>query len=65
MIKLEGWWTAGLHRQALVQRQLPGGRWTQQFPVPEDYLREHTELAYAGNVDVSAREGPSTPPTSW
>ena len=53
VIRLEDWWTAGLHRQALMRRQLPGGGWSAQFAVPEDYIREHCELAYAGNVDVS------------
>jgi hypothetical protein len=53
VIKLERWFTGGMHRQAIVARQLPGGKWTKPFPVPESYIAEHCELAYAGNVDVS------------
>jgi hypothetical protein len=53
VIRLVRWWIQGVRRQAVMTRQLPGGRWSPEFLVPEDYLRSHAELAYAGNVDVA------------
>jgi len=53
VVRLVRWRTQGVRRQAVMVRQLPGGRWSPEFLVPEDYLRNHAELAYAGNVDVA------------
>jgi hypothetical protein len=38
---------------SIVQRQLTGGEWSREFPIPMDYLRQSAELAYAGNVYVA------------
>ena len=52
-LRLVGWAGAGETRVAIVQRQLSGGAWSREFPVPADYLRKSAELAYAGNVYVA------------
>ena len=52
-LRLEGVALAGGGRVAIMRRQLPGGGWSRDFPVPLDYLRQSTELAYAGNVYVA------------
>jgi conjugative relaxase-like TrwC/TraI family protein len=52
-IRIDDWWTRGIRRQAIARRRLKDGRWSGQFLVPEKYLREHAELAYAGNVHVA------------
>ena len=44
---------AGESQAAIVQRQLSGGAWSHDFPIPADYLRKSAELAYAGNVYVA------------
>jgi hypothetical protein len=51
--RITGWWTRGVRRYAVAQRQTGPGRWTGQFLVPEAYLREHAELGYAGNIHVA------------
>src|SRR5262249_14310015 len=53
VLQLVGWWDRAVTRQAIMRRQLPDGAWTQQFTVPESYLRQHAELAYAGNTHVA------------
>jgi conjugative relaxase-like TrwC/TraI family protein len=58
VVRLEGWWAHGIRRHALMRRQLSGGGWSGQFLVPESYVKQHMELAYAGNVDVA--EGKTT-----
>jgi hypothetical protein len=50
---LDGVILAAGGRVAIVRRQLPGGGWSRDFPVPLDYLARSAELAYAGNVYVS------------
>src|SRR5258708_23858924 len=62
VLRLVSWWTAGIRRQAIMQRQLPDGRWSQQFLVPADYIEQHCELAYGGNGDGAAGKTPDTPP---
>ena len=52
-LRLMGWTGQGEARVAIVQRQLSGGGWSRDFPVPADYLRRSTELAYAANVYVA------------
>jgi hypothetical protein len=52
-LRLAGWAGAGESRVAIVQRQLSGGAWSHEFPIPADYLRQSAELAYAGNVYVA------------
>jgi hypothetical protein len=52
-LRLAGWARAGGSRVAIVQRQLSGGGWSREFPIPADYLRKSAELAYAGNVYVA------------
>jgi hypothetical protein len=52
-IRIEDWWTGGIRRSAVARKRLPDGGWSGQFLVPEAYLREHAELAYAGNVHVA------------
>ena len=42
-----------MRRSAVARRRMKDGRWSGQFLVPEAYLREHAELAYAGNVHVA------------
>jgi hypothetical protein len=44
VVRLVSWWTAGIRRQAIMQRQLADGRWSQQFLVPGDYIAEHCEV---------------------
>jgi hypothetical protein len=51
--RITDWWTQAVRRYAVAQRQVSPGRWTGQFLVPETYLREHAELAYAGNIHVA------------
>ncbi len=53
VLQLTGWWDRVVNRQAIMRRQLEGGRWTKPFTVPESYLRQHAELAYAGNTHVA------------
>jgi hypothetical protein len=52
-LRLAGWAGTGETRVAIVQRQLPSGGWSQEFPIPADYLRTSAELAYAGTVYVA------------
>jgi conjugative relaxase-like TrwC/TraI family protein len=52
-IRIDDWWTGGVRRSAVARRRMKDGRWSGQFLVPEAYLREHAELAYAGNVHVA------------
>jgi conjugative relaxase-like TrwC/TraI family protein len=52
-IRIDDWHTRGVRRQAIARRRMKDGRWSGQFLVPEAYLREHAELAYAGNVHVA------------
>src|SRR5262249_10441728 len=52
-LRLAGWAGTGQNRVAIVQRQLTGGGWAREFPIPADYLRQSAELAYAGNVYVA------------
>jgi conjugative relaxase-like TrwC/TraI family protein len=52
-IQIDGWHTRGEARFAVARRRQADGGWSGQFLVPEAYLREHAELAYAGNVHVA------------
>ena len=52
-LRLEGVTLATGGRVAIMRRQLPGGGWSRDFPVPLGYLRQSAELAYAGNVYVA------------
>ena len=52
-LRLDGVTLAAGGRVAIMRRQLPGGGWSRDFPVPLDYLRQSAELAYAGNVYVA------------
>ncbi|HEY1700975.1 MAG TPA: MobF family relaxase [Trebonia sp.] len=54
-IRIEGWTGQGDQREAIAVRRdadLPGG-WSERFTVPVSYLRESSELDYAGNVHVA------------
>ena len=50
VIVLDGWSGEPGRRDAAVRRQLPGGEWSAPFSVPESYLAEHAQLAYAANT---------------
>jgi AAA domain/TrwC relaxase len=47
------------HRQVQVRRQIEGG-WSDPFLIPERYLADHGELAYAGNTHVAQGRTTST-----
>lgn len=52
-LRITGWQGAGPRRQALAVRQVSPGQWSRPFLLPASYLREHAELAYAGNTHVA------------
>jgi len=52
-LRLVRWVRAGETQAAIVQRQLSGGAWSHDFPIPADYLSKSAELACAGNVYVA------------
>jgi hypothetical protein len=53
LLRITGWQGAGNRRQALAVRQVRPGQWSRPFVLPTSYLREHAELAYAGNTHVA------------
>ena len=48
-----------VHGQVQVRRQIEGG-WSDPFLIPERYLADHGELAYAGNTHVAQGRTTST-----
>ena len=53
VLRLDGFTGTGDNRTARVSRRTSPGTFTEPFTVPVAYLREHGELAYAGNVHVA------------
>jgi conjugative relaxase-like TrwC/TraI family protein len=52
-IVIDDWLTRNERRSAVARRSLKDGSWSEQFLVPDAYLRDHACLAYAGNVHVA------------
>jgi conjugative relaxase-like TrwC/TraI family protein len=53
MIRITGFQRAAGVLTAEAVRQLSDGSWSAPFQLPASYLRENTELGYAGNTHVS------------
>ena len=58
VLRIDAWNGAGEERAAVVRRVTGRGRagealWSAPFELPEDYIEQHAELAYAGNVHVA------------
>ena len=58
VLRIDGWNGAGKGRVARVRRIVGRGRagealWSAPFELPEQYIKRHAELAYAGNVHVA------------
>src|SRR6266516_5147592 len=58
VLRIDGWNGAGKGRAARVRRIVgrgPAGEplWSAPFELPEQYIKRHAELAYAGNVHVA------------
>ena len=58
VLRIDAWNGAGEGRAARVRRVTGRGRagealWSAPFELPEDYIEQHAELAYAGNVHVA------------
>ena len=58
VLRIEGWAGAGRGRVARVRRVVGRGRagealWSAPFELPGDYIGQHVQLAYAGNVHVA------------
>ena len=59
VLRIDAWDEIGEERVALVRRVI--GRdprtgevlWSAPFELPEDYIEQHVDLAYAGNVHVA------------
>jgi conjugative relaxase-like TrwC/TraI family protein len=58
VLRIDAWSGAGKGRVARVRRVVGSGlagepRWSAPFELPGDYIEQHAELAYAGNVHVA------------
>ncbi len=59
VLRIESWAEIGEERSAIVRRVIGRDpmtgrtRWSVPFEVPERYIEQHAELAYAGNVHVA------------
>jgi conjugative relaxase-like TrwC/TraI family protein len=59
VLRVDAWDEIGEARVALVRRLTGRNRrtgemqWSAQFELPEEYIEQHTDLAYAGNVHVA------------
>ena len=59
MLRIDAWDEIGEARVALVRRMTGRDprtgevRWSAPFELPEDYIEQHADLAYAGNVHVA------------
>jgi conjugative relaxase-like TrwC/TraI family protein len=59
VLRIDAWDEVGEARVAMVRRMTGRNRhtgdmqWSAQFELPEDYIEQHADLAYAGNVHVA------------
>jgi conjugative relaxase-like TrwC/TraI family protein len=59
VLRIDAWEEIGEARVAMVRRMAGRdratgeARWSAPFELPEDYMEQHVELAYAGNVHVA------------